>query len=146
MFALDYRAWRMGPVVKEIYVDLADDSPNILKDYIRVVADERGKRIEPIRPFDDGEFSDRDLQLLDWFTEAKERASAAMLIDITHDPDSLWYKLVKENGLLESFENKKCNTSDLVLDLGKVVAHDPLKSRIYADHQEFLRAHRALQG
>lgn len=145
MFALDYRAWRMGPVAKEVYVDLSD-GVTILKDYIRVVRDERGGRIEALRPFSDNEFSDRDMQLLAWMTEANERASSTELIDVTHDPKSLWYVLAKEKGILEQFENGKRNTSDYVLDLANVVAHDPLKSRIYADHQEFLRTHRALQG
>ena len=145
MFALEYRAWRMGPVQKEIYVDITE-GVSIFKDYIRVVRERNNDRIEAVKSFDDGEFSDRDMQLLEWMTEAHERSSAPELIDITHDPKSLWHKLVEKQGLLESFEKGQRNTSDLILDLAKVVADDPTKSRIYADHQEFLRTHRALQG
>lgn len=145
MFGLDYQAWRMGPVAKEVYVDI-NDGVTLLKDYIRVVRDDRGGRIEAVRPFSDDEFTERDLQLLGWITEANTRASSQELIDVTHDPNSLWYKLADEKGILEQFEKGKRNTSDHVLDLGQVVAHDPVKSQVYADHQEFLRTHRALQG
>lgn len=145
MFALDYRAWRMGPVAKELYVDIAEGA-NLLKEYVRVEREANNDRIEPVKPFDDGEFSDREMELLANMTEAHQRRKASDLIDITHDPKSLWHELVEEKGLLEEFESGKRNTSDLVLDLGRLVIDDPLKSRIYADYQEFLRTHRALQG
>src|SRR6186713_76514 len=48
MFALEYRAWRMGPVSKEIYVDI-DDGPHLLKAHIRVLRDEKGDRVEPAK-------------------------------------------------------------------------------------------------
>lgn len=121
MFGLEYRAWRMGPVAKEIYVDI-DDGPHILKAFIHVVRDEKGDRVEPAKAFDDGEFSDRDIDLLDKMATAHERRSSGELIDITHDPQSLWYKLVNERGLLQAFVQEQRNTSDLTLDLGQVVA------------------------
>ncbi len=145
MFALDYRAWRMGPVAKEVFVDLSSDV-TVLKDYIRVVRDDRGGRIEAVRPFSDDEFSDRDMELLENMTGVNERASSTELIDVTHDRNSLWYQLAVEKGILEQFESGAQKSSDFVLDMSKLVAADPVKSRIYADHQEFLRTHRALQG
>lgn len=94
MFALDYRAWRMGPVAKEVFVDLSGDV-TVLKDFIRVVRDDRGGRIEAVRPFSDDEFSDRDMELLENMTGVNERASSE-LIDVTHDRNSLWYQLAVE--------------------------------------------------
>jgi len=92
MFALEYRAWRMGPVSKEIYVDI-DDGPHLLKEYIHVVRDEHGDRVEPARPFDDGEFSDRDMKLLERIAASFGRHNARDLVDITHDQASLWYQM-----------------------------------------------------
>ena len=145
MFALEYRAWRMGPVSKEIYVDI-DDGPHILKEYIRVVRDEKGDRVEPAKAFDDGEFSDRDMKLLKAIVNEYQHLPAANLVDLTHDPKSLWYRLAKEHGLLEPFQKEQRNTSDVVIDLAQLVADDPMRSRIYADFQEFLLTHRSLQG
>jgi uncharacterized phage-associated protein len=145
MFALEYRAWRMGPVSKEIYVDI-DDGPHLLKKHIRVVRDEHGDRVEPAKPFDDGEFSDRDMRLMERIVPDLGRRNARDLVDITHDKDSLWYQLAKENDLLDAFQKEQRNTSDVVLDLERLVANDPIKRGMYADHQEFLRNHRALNG
>jgi uncharacterized phage-associated protein len=145
MFGLEYRAWRMGPVSKEVYVDI-DDGPHIFKDHIRVIRDEQGDRVESARPFDDGEFSDRDMRLMESIVADLGRHNARDLVDITHDEGSLWYQLAKENDLLEAFELEQRNTSDVVLDLGRLVADDPFKSGIYAEHQEFLLVHRALRG
>jgi uncharacterized phage-associated protein len=145
MFALEYRAWRMGPVSKEIYVDI-DDGPHLLKEHIRVVRDELGDRVEPAKAFDDGEFSDRDMRLMDEMVSDLGRHNARDLVDLTHDKESLWYKLAKENDLLEAFEQEQRNTSDVVLDLGRLVADDPFKRGMFAEHQEFLQVHRALKG
>lgn len=145
MFSLEYRAWRMGPVSKEIYVDI-DDGPYLLKEYIRVVRDELGDRVEPAKAFDDGEFSDRDMRLISEMVADLGRHNARGLVDLTHDKESLWYQLTKENGLLEAFEQEQRNTSDVVLDLGRLVADDPIKRDMFAEHQEFLLIHRALKG
>ncbi len=145
MFALEYRAWRMGPVSKEIYVDI-DDGPHLLKEFIRVVRDEMGDRVESARSFDDGEFSDRDMRTLSEMAGDLGRRKASDLVDLTHDKQSLWYQLAKENNLLEAFEQEQRNTSDVVLDLGRLVANDPFKRGLYAEHQEFLQVHRALKG
>lgn len=145
MFALEYRAWRMGPVSKEIYVDI-DDGPHLLKEHIRVVHDENGDRVEAAKPFDDGEFSDRDMRLLESIVADLGHHNARDLVDITHDKDSLWYQLAKENNLLEAFKQEQRNTSDVVLDLGRLVAEDPFKRGMFAEYQEFLLVHRALKG
>ena len=145
MFALEYRAWRMGPVSKEIYVDI-DDGPHLLKEHIRVLRDEKGDRVEPAKAFDDGEFSDRDMRLMNDMVAELGRRKATELVDLTHDKESLWYKLAQENDLLEAFEQEQRNTSDVVLDLGRLVADDPFKRGMFAEHQEFLQVHRALKG
>ena len=145
MFALEYRAWRMGPVSKEIYVDI-DDGPHLLKEYTHVVRDEHGDRVEPARPFDDGEFSDRDMKLLERIAASFGRHNARDLVDITHDQASLWYQMAREHGLLDAFEQEQRNTSDVVLDLSRLVADDPFKKSMYEGHQEFLEMHRALRG
>jgi len=145
MFGLEYRAWRMGPVSKEVYVDI-DDGPHIFKEHIRVIRDDQGDRVEPARPFDDGEFSDRDMRLMEGVVANLGRHNARDLVDITHDKESLWYQLAKEHDLLDAFEQEQRNTSDVVLDLGRLVADDPFKRGIYAEHQEFLILHRALRG
>lgn len=145
MFGLEYKAWRMGPVSKEIYVDI-DDGPYLLKNYIRVVRDSLGDRVEPISSFDDGEFSDRDIEIMEAVIGQYGAHNSQELVDITHDKDSLWSILVRENGLSESFEKEERNTSGVVLDLGRLVANDPRKSKVYEDYLEFIRTHKALSG
>ena len=144
MFGLEYLVWSKGPVAREI-VDELRDKPHLLAEFIRIEKDRMGNRVVPIKPFSDDEFTPHEVELLAELSDGHENSSAVELIDITHDKKSLWYKLAEQNGLLEAFEKGK-ETSNVRMDLGDVVAEDPVKSTIYKDYLEFRRVHKALRG
>ena len=48
-------------------------------------------------------------------------------------------------GLLDLFEKEETNSSDVIIDLGQLVAKDEMKTFMYKEHQEFMRVHRALK-
>jgi hypothetical protein len=46
------------------------------------------------------------------------------LIDETHKPGSLWYDTAKEHDLLDDFEQKRANSSNIVIDMARHLCPD----------------------
>ncbi len=137
-FNLEYEAWKFGPVNQELYSQLdSQDTLASLKGYINI---EKGRNnssfIKASTDFNDDEFSDNDIKLLEDLTKLCKNRNADNLVEITHRKDGLWYQLVKEHNLLEDFENGIKNTSNLKLDLHKLVEQDRLKSGLMKEYEE----------
>ena len=98
--------------------------------------------IEPKHSFVDDEFSDSDIQLMDILVENIGHLNATQLIDKTHLPHTLWYKIAKENNLLESFGNKSKTTSDFKIDLSDLLSEDKQEMyKIYLESKEISRSY-----
>lgn len=54
----------------------------------------------------------------------------------SHRVNSPWYNTAKENLVLDLIESKKVNTTEFVIDLGKLVEHNPRKMDGYNQFQE----------
>ena len=46
------------------------------------------------------------------------------LIEVTHRDGGLWKITAEENGLLEDFENRRANSSSVVIDMGRSLCPD----------------------
>ena len=46
------------------------------------------------------------------------------LIALTHKEGSLWYETAKEHGLLQDFEQKRANSSNIVIDMARGLCPD----------------------
>lgn len=143
---LKYEIWQFGPVSQEVFVELSD-SPEVLSDYISTETDSNSFsspsiRVKAKREFCDDEFTDNDISILDYVMKSYGNLNAGELIDVTHQPNSLWHIIAKENGILELFERKLKRTSNCQIDFSRMLDND--KKSIYTDYlrnQKVLRSY-----
>lgn len=145
LLGLQYKVWQAGPVNRDLYIDINDGS-QIFKDYFETVPDRDGIKIVAKKDFNDDEFSDRDIQILDRIIELYGNTSGQGLVSITHRPASLWFRKAKETGLLELFDKGLTNSSEEELDLGELLNGQEDKAGVYQEHLHFLQTQDALQN
>lgn len=133
---LKYKVWKFGPVSEELFVDLSSQS-TLLKDYVQRSSEEGSSIITPIATFNDDEFSDNDIELMDFVIQNFGQKTATELISYTHRKNSPWYNAAVENSILELLETEKINNTEILIDLGKLVEHDERKKEIYSGYIEF---------
>ena len=134
-FNLKYKVWKFGPVPEEIFIDLSSET-TLLKNYIERTSDEGVTFIKPIVQFNDDEFSDNDIDLLDFVINEFGNKSAKDLVYYTHRKNSPWHNTAKENSVLELLENEQINNTELLIDMGALINHDPRKKSVYTDFIE----------
>ena len=100
---LKYKVWKFGPVSEELFIDLSSET-KILEGFIQKNSDEGVNYITPIVEFNDDEFSDNDIELMDYVIENFGNKTAKELIKYTHRKNSPWYNTAKENDVLELLE------------------------------------------
>jgi len=147
MLSIPYSVWRLGPVSVEVFEELSD-GPVLLADFVtlqfnvwsseshpsslkdgRVVTDEgkangQGIMVKPSRDFDEDEFSDAELEVMAEVMEKYGDMNSEQLIELTHREGSLWRETAKEHGLLEDFDQKRANSSTVVIDMGRQLCPD----------------------
>lgn len=138
---LDYKVWRLGPVNPEMFIELSIDTEigpttNLLKDYIEIEQVEGAQLLKPLRSFNDDEFSDNDINLLQLVVKSFASRSATDLIEYTHRPNSLWDKVVKENNL--EADLPKINTTEFDLKMEDLIKGDPFKLGLYNYYKELI--------
>jgi uncharacterized phage-associated protein len=126
---LEWEVWHLGPVSEDLYAEI--NEPYMLNEHI-IHSHKNGLDgcfIESKHSFVDDEFSDSDIQLMDVLIENFGHLNAKQLIKKAHLPHTLWYKIAKENNLLESFENKSRTTTDYKINLNELLSED--KKEVY---------------
>lgn len=145
---LDFYVWQMGPISRELFVELSSEKPNLLEEFIILERSESGlgetTLIKPKQRFDDSEFSDSDLLLLQTIVRDFGEKSGKELIGITHTPHSLWYKFAESNGLLSEFALKKTNLSDVRIKLDALYEQDEEKRKRYLHALELYESAQSL--
>ena len=132
---LKYKVWKFGPVAEDIFIELSTDI-KLFDKYIKKINLDNNSYIIPNQEFSDNEFSDNDIELLDTVIEKFRHYNAEELIAYTHRPKSLWYETAKENSVLDLLENETINSTELVLDMSKLVENDEYKKSMYLDYIE----------
>ena len=147
MLSIPYSVWRLGPVSVDVFEELSD-GPVLLADFVtlqfnvwsseshpsslkdgRVVTDEgkangQGIMVKPSREFNEDEFSDAELEVMSEVMEKYGDMNSDQLIELTHREGSLWRETAKEHGLLEDFDQKRANSSTVVIDMGRQLCPD----------------------
>lgn len=122
-FGIDFQIWKLGPVVKDIFIDLSEESPSLLSDYI--IRDESNISIfKSIQSFNDDEFSDNDIELLKIISSFVKDKNASKLVKITHSPNSLWRKSAIKNGVMELLEDELINSTEFNVDFSLLFEND----------------------
>ena len=88
---LDYYAWDMGPVPRDLYNELDAMKPD-LNSAIKVVEKEGFQKIVPKKKFDGDYFSKREIKLLEDLSFIFGEAKADEMIESTHLANEPWEK------------------------------------------------------
>lgn len=134
---LKYKVWKFGPVSEELFIDLSSDI-KLLKDYVRKNFNEEigTSYLSPIAEFNDDEFSDNDIELMDFVIAKFGNKSAKDLVSHTHRKNAPWYNTAKANNVLELLENEDINNTEYLIDMEQLIAHDDRKREVYSEFIE----------
>ena len=133
MLSIPYSVWRLGPVSVDVFEELSD-GPVLLADFVTLQFNGQGIRITPSREFDEDEFSDAELEVMAEVMEKYGDMNSDQLIAETHREGSLWFETAKEHGLLEDFDQKRANTSSVIIDMARFLS--PADREYYEETRE----------
>lgn len=136
-FNLDFEVWKFGPVCQNLYVEFTEE-PTLLKNYIKKRNTRNGFVFDKNSSFNDDEFSDSDIYLMDEIINEFSGANCNDLVEYTHRENSLWYNTAKENGVLELLLNEQIPTTNLKINFEELFKNEPSKLEFYHEHLEFL--------
>ncbi|HMC00125.1 MAG TPA: Panacea domain-containing protein [Flavobacteriaceae bacterium] len=124
---LEWEVWHLGPVSEDLFAEI--NEPFMLNEHIKqsYLNGLDGCFIETKHAFNDDEFSDADISLMDILIENIGHLNANQLIKLAHRKHTLWYKIANENNLLESFNNKTKTTTDFKINLSELLTEDKLE-------------------
>ncbi len=123
MLGIPYSVWRLGPVSVDVFEELSD-GPVLLNDFITLQFNGQGIRVTPSKEFDEDEFSDAELLVMAEVMERYGQMNSDELIAETHKEGSLWRETAKEHGLLEDFDERRANSSNITIDMGRQLCPD----------------------
>jgi uncharacterized phage-associated protein len=137
-FNVPFEVWQFGPIPKEVFVQLSNfDETNYFSKYIQSVGDGNASFFTPNTHFNDDEFSDNDIQILELVIEKFGNLDCGALVKYTHRPGSLWHTFAEMNDLLEEFEKGTRTCSDVKIDFSYQLRGEDFKKYIYNQYQEF---------
>ena len=71
---------------------------------------------------------------MDSVIEKFGKKTATELINYTHRENSLWYNAAKEHSVLEMLQKEEINSTDFLIDMSLLIAHDCMKRHIYLEY------------
>ena len=134
-FNLTFKVWQYGPVSEEVFVDLSSSQPSKLKGFIRAIEGPNSNALfEPLSDFNDDEFSEFDIRLMDEVIDLFGNQTAKDLIKYTHREQGLWYTTANNNDVLELLLDESVSNTEIKLDLSLLIKHDDWKHEMYQDY------------
>ena len=95
---LEYFAWEMGPVPKDLFEEFNNMKPD-LNEAIRILSHEGGfQEIKPKKQFDDEYYSEKEKRLLEEISFMFRDAKADDMVEVTHLKNEPWHRTLKEKG------------------------------------------------
>ena len=88
MLAIPFSVWRLGPVSVDVFEELSD-GPVLLSEFITLEFNGQGIRVTPKQEFNDDEFSDAELQVMEQVMEKYGMMNSDQLVNETHKKDAL---------------------------------------------------------
>ena len=120
---IPFSVWRMGPVSVDVFEELSD-GPTLLEEYIMLQFNGQGIKVTPKKVFEEDEFSCAELEMMERVMAKYGHMNSEDLIKETHRDGGLWKITAEEKGLLEDFEQRKANSSNEVIDMGRQLCPD----------------------
>lgn len=119
--AIPYEVWKWGPVQKDLFADLSDNL-FLMKDYISAYFSEDRKYFRAKAEFNDDEFSQLEIGVMDEVLEEYGKKTVQQLESILHQPSSLWYRAAEKNNVLSAFSDGTCNNTDIKIDFSDLLS------------------------
>ena len=101
---LDYYAWNMGPVPKDIFEELSENMKPDLKKAIHELPKEGFQKIRPKQKFDPKYFSGHEMKLLEEISFIFKDAKADDMVESTHLKNEPWDRTLKEKGEFQKID------------------------------------------
>jgi len=145
---LDYKAWKFGPVPEDIYnkvkqvdnlqkLENGDGTIYSLKILDSPADLPEGLVLNPVKPFNDDEFSDYEIGVLQAVVDKYGKLTSEQLVGMLHQEGTLWHKVVQANNLQQQFELKS-NRSDYVIEFTNLLDTDYKKAAFEVAYQSHL--------
>lgn len=115
-FGIQFEVWQAGPVAKNLFIDLSSDL-SMMKNYISISKDGGGSYISAKAAFNDDEFSDEDIEVMDLVISKFGDQKATKIVEYLHKKGYTWFTVAQKNGLKELFDLGLTNSSDVKIDL-----------------------------
>jgi uncharacterized phage-associated protein len=145
LFDLRFDVWKLGPVSKDLFVELSEE-PDLLAPYIIREIVNGNVFIKAKREFSDDEFNDKEIELLEEISKRFLYCTAKELINFTHRSDSIWYKTALKNGVLDLLENGQMSTTNIEIPLYEIIEGEEEKLALYRNHKEFIAFSKSLKS
>lgn len=137
-FGFDFKVWQYGPVVEPVYEALHNKETPLLDSYIKR-ADYNPDEFDSVAEFNDDEFSNNDLQIINEIVNFAKHKTAYDLVQITHGDGSLWKNAAIQHDLLKGFEKKTITTSDILIDFSNLFEKESYLYERYENSIEFIK-------
>lgn len=142
---LDYYAWAKGPVAIDVY----EIKNGAMSDFVSCAKNSAGKWI--VAPKKNAEFpvlqgmkafSEYEKSIIDGVIAKYGKSSSDELTNITHERNSLWYKIVTENNI-DFSKNPKSNCH---IDLNRLNHGDTDREEIYEEAFDAIQIQAAINS
>ncbi|MFO7972499.1 MAG: Panacea domain-containing protein [Desulfobacterales bacterium] len=111
---LDYYAWNMGPVPKDLFNELTEKMDPDLKAAIHDLPQEEFQKIRPKKKFDSKYFSSQEMKLLKDLAFIFKDAKADDMIESAHLKNEPWDRTLKEKGEFKKIDYMLAIDSEIV--------------------------------
>lgn len=135
---ISFQVWKFGPVAEPIFIETSS-TPSMFKEYFDILHTTNGTEIKAKGEFDDFEFSENDIYVLEYIKKKYSNMTAKELITITHRINSPWYKTAQSKGILQDLLDEKVTNTHYTIDLSDLLdKENKFKLEMYI---EFLEVH-----
>ena len=110
---LEYFAWEMGPVPKDLFEELSGNMKVDMKAAIQDLPEDGFQQIRPNKQFDDQFFSKKEMELLDDISFVFKDSKANTMVESTHLKNQPWDRTLKEKGEFQKIDYMLAIDSDI---------------------------------
>ena len=103
---LEYYAWPMGPVPKNLYKEIKDKNPDLfqhlkitpLKNIAPEIQNEKALKFSPKTRLNKEVFSEREIKIMEEIIEIYKDAKADVMTTASHEAGNPWHQVYKKEG------------------------------------------------
>jgi uncharacterized phage-associated protein len=123
---LDYFAWDMGPVPKDLFEELTGNMKPDMKDSVHDLSKEgEFQQVRSKRKFNNQYFSKREMKCLEDISFIFKDAKADAMVESSHLENEPWDKTLKEKGKFQKIDYMLAINSDIAS-----ISYDEAKERL----------------